>query len=354
MKIQDLLEFAPTVDKESPLGKVLGNPDVQKTIDKIGNSFSNIFKPSVEKGNDVEPKDTDKKISKSKSGRSVDISDMEPEFERQGITDPYLKKALMGKFHQEAGAKLGTTEIPFRNTPNDRIRTKIPQLAHLSDAELNALKSDDRAFFNRAYGGVIGNRDPDDGWKYRGRGLTGLTGKQNYADADAALGLKGELVKNPDLLLDPEIDKKAAVWYYKRAGGDRLRFNNQEEANMWAIHKAGGKAYAPGTKLGNVALADLNNKTGNMTSGTGTSVARGDNNTGKIFAGGALLAKADELIKKYKTELPKFMSSISDISSDEEEVALIINGKKKKFKNKKEAELAMKLAKDQGLTVDYA
>jgi len=320
MKIQDLLEFAPTVDKESPLGKVLGNPDVQNTIDKIGNSFSNMFKSSVEKGNDTEPKNTDKKISKSKSGRSVDISDMEPEFEKQGITDPYLKKALMGKFHQEAGAKLGTTEIPFKNTPNDRIRTVLPQLARMSDAELNALKSDDRAFFNRAYGGVIGNRDPDDGWKYRGRGLTGLTGKQNYADADAALGLKGE----------------------------------QEEANMWAIHKAGGKAYAPGTKLGNVALADLNNKTGNMTSGTGTSVARGDNNTGKIFAGGALLAKADELIKKYKTELPKFMSSISDISSDEEEVALIINGKKKKFKNKKEAELAMKLAKDQGLTVDYA
>ena len=354
MKIQDLLEFAPTVDKDSALGKVLGNPDVQNTIDKIGNSLSNVFKPSVEKGADVEPKNTDKKTSKSKSSRSVDISDMEPEFERQGIKDPFVKNALMGKFHQEAGAKFGTTEIPFTNTSNKRIKEKLPQLAGMNDDELNALKADPRAFFNRAYGGVLDNTGPDDGYKFRGRGLTGLTGKTNYSAASQALFGDDRLVKNPDLLLDPEVDKKAAVWYYKRAGADKVSFSNQEDANIWAIHKAGGKAYAPGTKLGNIALADLNNKTGNMTSGTGTMVAKGRDNTGKIIAGSTLLAKADELINKYKTELPKFISSISDLSGGEDEVAVIINGKKKKFKNKKEAELAIKLAKDQGLTVDYA
>jgi len=337
MKIQDLLEFTLDTTKDSTIGKIIDKVGARDAVDKIGNSFSNVFKT-----------DSDTTISQpsktgdSKSRKTVDISDMEPEFERQGIKDPYVKKALMAKFQQEAGAKLGTTEIPFRNTPNRRIREKLPQLAGMSDAELNALKSDDRAFFNKAYGGVIGNRDPDDGWKYRGRGLTGLTGKQNYADADAALGLKGELVKNPDLLLDPEIDKKASVWYYRRAGADKLSFDNQEDANKWAIHKAGGRAYAPGTKLGNIALADLNQKTGNIAAGTGT-----------VVATGSLLAKADDLINKYKTDLPKFMSSLTDKPS-EEEIALIINGKKKKFKNKKEAEVAYKLAKDQGLNVDYA
>jgi len=363
MKIQDLLEYSLDIDKNSRLGQIIDKTSAKDAIEKIGNSFSNIFKSDSDTGSDVEVQ-SPKSVSKGRNKKTVDMSDMDAEFERQGIKDPYVKKALMGKFHQEAGAKLGTTEIPFRNTPNDRIRDKIPQLAHMSDAELNALKADDRAFFNKAYGGVIGNRDPDDGWKYRGRGLTGLTGKQNYADADAALGLKGELVKNPDLLLDPEIDKKAAVWYYKRAGADKLSFNNQEEANMWAIHKAGGRAYAPGTRLGKVALADLNKKTSNMPGSISvdTNIARGSDtgnvlgggsDTGKVLAGGALLATASELINKYKTELPQFMASLKDEPS-EEGISLIINGKKKKFKNKKEAEMAFKLAREQGLKVDYA
>jgi len=196
------------------------------------------------------------------------------ELEAQGITDPYVKKAILAKVSQESSNKLGSVEVPYTNTSNARIRDKLPQFSRMTDDQLNTLKADPKAFFNKAYGGKLGNTDPDDGYNYRGRGLTGLTGKSNYAEVDKALGLNGKLVNNPDLLLDPDIDRRATAFYYKKAGADKAAFKNQEDANRWAIHKAGGQAYAPGTRLGNTALADLaNRQNGNIPAASDASVA---------------------------------------------------------------------------------
>jgi predicted chitinase len=287
----------------------------------------------------------------------------------------------MGKFGQESGGKTRVTEIPFKNTSNDIIRLRLPQLRSMSDNELNDLKQDTEKFFNRAYGykgNSLNNTEPGDGYKYRGRGLTGITGKVNYQRADDALGLKGELVKNPDLLLDPEIDKRASVWFYKAAGADKVTFANQEDANKWAIHKAGGNMYAPGTELGNIALNDLNKRTAVI----GAVAATG------IVAGPTLVRKADTVIDRVKNLLGKTADSAKSVvgqtvntarntaiatalgsgsssgsgggfyggsgsAPEEQEVTLIINGKRKKFKNKREAKIAMDIARSQGIDARY-
>lgn len=202
---------------------------------------------------------------KEAADTKLDPESITKELEAQGITDPYVKRAILAKIRQETGSKLGSVEVPYTKTSNARIREKLPQFSKLSDQELNSIKSNPKAFFNKAYGGKIGNTDPDDGYNYRGRGLTQLTGKANYADVDRALGLKGELIKNPDLLLDPEIDKRATAYYFKKSGADKVAFNSQDEANKWAIHKVGGQAYAPGTRLGSSALADMSKTTGRDT-----------------------------------------------------------------------------------------
>lgn len=64
----------------------------------------------------------------------------------------------------------------------------------------------------------LGNTEFGDGWKYRGRGLIQLTGRNLYDKIGKLIGV--DLVKNPDLVAsDPEIAAKSAVAYWKSHPG---------------------------------------------------------------------------------------------------------------------------------------
>ena len=65
----------------------------------------------------------------------------------------------------------------------------------------------------KSYQGRMGNVDPGDGYKYRGRGYIGLTGRENYRNAGKTLGLP--LEQNPDLVEKPEVAAKTAILFWK-------------------------------------------------------------------------------------------------------------------------------------------
>lgn len=77
-----------------------------------------------------------------------------------------------------------------------------------------ALERKPEAIANVVYASRMGNgpTESGEGWKYRGRGLKQLTGKDNYTRCGQALGL--DLVASPDLLLEPEGAALSAAWFW--------------------------------------------------------------------------------------------------------------------------------------------
>lgn len=119
------------------------------------------------------------------------------------------------------------TEIGYGHTENGRIRGIFSRVRDLSDQALDQLKADDSAFFERVYGNhaSLGNDQPGDGFKYRGRGIIQLTGKANYARYGGMIGV--DLVNDPDRENEPEVAVETAVVYmldrYKGGGWDRMK-----------------------------------------------------------------------------------------------------------------------------------
>jgi putative chitinase len=107
---------------------------------------------------------------------------------------PHLNRAM-----QEAGI----------NTPR-RQAAFLAQLAHES-GEFRWMEeiASGAAYEGR---GDLGNTQPGDGVRFKGRGPIQLTGRSNYAAASQALGI--DLVNNPTRAADPDVGFRTAAWYW--------------------------------------------------------------------------------------------------------------------------------------------
>jgi len=130
------------------------------------------------------------------------------------IRDPQIRNIMAAAVQGESNFK-PKSENSYSGTKVKDIHRALPQTRKIPDAELERLKKDDRAFFNRVYAHSAGNKGGDDGYNYRGRGHIQLTGRANYRDYGEKAGLGTQLEENPDLLLNPEIAAKVAVVYMK-------------------------------------------------------------------------------------------------------------------------------------------
>lgn len=103
------------------------------------------------------------------------------------------------------------------NTPQ-RQTAFLAQIAH----ESGELRYVEEIASGKAYEGRadLGNTQPGDGVRFKGRGLIQITGRANYARCGAALGL--ELLEHPELLSDPGNASRSAAWFWMTHGLNEL------------------------------------------------------------------------------------------------------------------------------------
>lgn len=105
-----------------------------------------------------------------------ELSEMLPVFE---ITSVARVAAFVAQTAHESGGYRALTEN--LNYSSDRLAAIWPK--HFSGIDVAPYNRNPQAIANRAYRNRMGNGDEasGDGWKYRGRGLIQLTGKDNYS-----------------------------------------------------------------------------------------------------------------------------------------------------------------------------
>jgi predicted chitinase len=164
-----------------------------------------------------------------------------------GITNAYAQKAILANVGKESGFKPRDENLAaYANTSNDRIKEVFTKRASkYTDEELNQIKKDPYKFGEMVYGKdtamgkSMGNTQEGDGFKYRGRGSIQLTGKNNYSAYSKAAGV--DLIANPELANQPDIDAKIVASFVKKGVGSKLNdFTDQQTANRAVTQAIGG------------------------------------------------------------------------------------------------------------------
>ena len=139
-----------------------------------------------------------------------------------GVADYALPMWLAQLAHESAMFERMVESLNYTKAAQIR-RTWPKRFANNSAAV--AFVSKPERLANFVYANRLGNGDAasGDGWKYRGRGLIQVTGKDNYRDAGEALGLP--LLEEPELLEEPVHAADAAGWFWKSHGLNRFASN---------------------------------------------------------------------------------------------------------------------------------
>jgi predicted chitinase len=115
---------------------------------------------------------------------------------------PHINRAM-----QEAGITTKNQKAAF-----------LAQLAH----ESGQLRYMEEIASGAAYEGRrdLGNTQPGDGVRFKGRGPIQLTGRSNYRAAGQALGI--DLENNPRRAADPDVGFRTAAWFWNSRGLNSL------------------------------------------------------------------------------------------------------------------------------------
>lgn len=156
-----------------------------------------------------------------------------------GIKDKAAQANILAQIKAESGGEAKTENLNY--TPEQLMKTFPKKFKDLADAQAVVAQGQE-AIGNRVYGGRMGNA-ANEGFKYRGRGLIQLTGKDNYKKFGDLLGI--DLVNNPDLANDPEVAKNIAVAYFREKEKQGVDLSDIHQVNR-SVGFVGSDDYSSG------------------------------------------------------------------------------------------------------------
>lgn len=126
-------------------------------------------------------------------------------FQLYEVTAPLTIALMFGQFSEECGAGLEMAEN--MNYSAQGLLNTFPR--HFTGTMAARYAHNPRMIGDVAYGGRMGNAPPpsDDGYDYRGRGLSQVTGRGGYAALQKELTAKGvdiDILSDPDLISSPD------------------------------------------------------------------------------------------------------------------------------------------------------
>lgn len=155
------------------------------------------------------------------AGRQADVfaAPLTDAMTRFHITGPARQASFLAQIAHESGQLNRMTENLIYSAPRMMViwPKRFPTLASTEGYAQNA-----PALANKVYGGRMGNgtEATGEGWRYRGRGLLQLTGKDNYRNCGAAVGY--DLVAHPEFMDSPMLAALSAAWFWKSNGLNEL------------------------------------------------------------------------------------------------------------------------------------
>ena len=113
---------------------------------------------------------------------------------------------------------LGQAMYDYRINTRKRAAMFIAQIAH----ESGGFRYREEIATGAAYEGRadLGNTEPGDGRRFKGRSYIQITGRNNYKQISRAWGL--DFVRHPERLAHPRFAAKGAAWWWKTHGCNEL------------------------------------------------------------------------------------------------------------------------------------
>ncbi len=150
-----------------------------------------------------------------------------------GIANRFAIAGILAIISKETEFNPASSEVSYANTSNERIRSIFSRTKKLTDIELNTLKKDKKAFFDYVYDFIIGNEEHE-GYLFRGRGFSQITGEDNYESISRLTGI--DFAHNPDYLCMPENAAKASAAYFLNGMKTLIRLGKLSWYNATSIN----------------------------------------------------------------------------------------------------------------------